>query len=35
MACDDAGLHVEIPHVERVVLDELAARFDFVAHQAS
>src|SRR6185295_14853187 len=26
-------LHVEVPHAERVRLDERAARLDFVAHQ--
>ena len=26
-------LHVQIPHVQRVVFDELAARLDFVAHE--
>src|SRR5881394_1716226 len=26
-------LHVEVPDVERVVLDELAARLNFVAHE--
>ena len=25
-------LDVEVPHIERVVFDELAARFDGVAH---
>ena len=28
-----AGLHVEVPHVERVVFDEFAARLDLIAHQ--
>jgi hypothetical protein len=28
-------LYIEIPHVQRVVLDELAARFDDVAHKNS
>ena len=28
-----AILHIEIPHIERVVLDELSARFDHIAHQ--
>ena len=27
------GLDVEVAHVERVVLDELAARLDLIAHQ--
>ena len=30
---DSRGLHVQVPHVERVVLDELAARLDLIAHQ--
>jgi hypothetical protein len=26
-------LHIQIPHIQRVLLDEFAARFDLVAHQ--
>ena len=27
------GSHIQIPHFQRVLLDELAAGFDLVAHQ--
>ena len=30
---DDRNQHIQIPYFQRVLLDELAAGFDFVAHE--